>query len=207
MKIHVRDLEDGVDPSVLTAADGVAKEVHAALVARAATTGVPPRTVYMSNVGEAPARLHKALAARLAAESGWLAAVVVTGCAQLPGCALPPALVAGACTARTCATTTLDPSAAARVAALLASRSPAGGRSDGGGVGGGVNMYEAAVWLAADYFIRVRGSTMSANGALMPASGGPGVGGDGRGRVSDMAGFQAFGAFYRGWAQHYWTNT
>lgn len=205
--VHVRDLEDGGVPAVLAVTDGVAKEIHAALLARAAATGVPPRTVHVSHVGEAPARVRNALAARLAAAGGWQAAVVVMGCAQLPGCTLPPSAAASSCTARTCATATPDPAAAERVTEFLASRAPEGSDRDGGGVGGGVGMYEMAVWLAADYFIGVRASSMSVNAAMMRAAGGPGVGGDGLSRVRDMAGFQAFGPFYRGWTQHYWTNS
>lgn len=204
--VHVRDLEDFHLGAVLDAVDGVAAEVHRALLDRAAATGVPPRTVHVSHVGDAPARVRNALAARLAAAGGWQAAVVVAGCAQLPGCALPPAASAAGCVAATCATATPDPAAASRVAAFFASRAPAGG-SDGGGVGAGTGMYEMAVWLAADFFIGVRASTMSVNAALMRAAGGPGVGGGGHSRVADMRGFQAFGPYGPGWTQHYWTNT
>lgn len=202
--VHVRDLEDGSVPEVLDVTDGVAAEIHTALVARATATGVPPRTVYVSYMGEAPARVRNALADRLAAAGGWQTAVVVTGCAQLPGCTLPPASATMACTAHTCATATPTPASAATVAAFFASRAAVGG---GGGIGGGVGMYEMAVWLAADYFIGVRASTMSVNAALMRAAGGPGVGGDGSSRVRDIFGFQEYGPFHRGWTQHYWTNT
>ncbi|GAB0489844.1 hypothetical protein MMPV_001070 [Pyropia vietnamensis] len=201
--VHVRDLEDGSVPAVLEVADGVAAEIHAALVARAAETGVPPRTVYVSHMGEAPARVRNTLAERLAAAGGWQAAVVVSGCAQLPGCTLPPASATMACTARTGAAATPDPVPTATMAAFFASRAAVSGAA----IGAGVGMYEMAVWLAADYFIGVRASTMSINAALMRAVGGPGVGGGGASRVRDMIGFQAYGPFHRGWTQHYWTNT
>lgn len=56
-------------------------------------------------------------------------------------------------------------------------------------------VYEAAVAVAADFFIGNAGSTMSINVVMMRSAGGVGVGGGGGSRIHDMVGFAVGGPY------------